>query len=335
MEEYKMAKMYYEQDVDFQIIKDKKVAIIGYGSQGHAHALNLKDSGIDVRVGLYAGSKSWEVAEKAGLKVMDAAKAAKEADLIMIVIPDEKQAKLFKESIEPNLSQGKVLMFAHGFNIHFDQIRPPAGVDVVLVAPKAPGHTVRSQYEQGYGVPALVAVYQDNSGNALQIALAYARGLGCARAGVLQTTVKEETETDLFGEQAVLCGGVSELIKAGFDTLVEAGYQPEVAYFECLHELKLIVDMINQGGLSYMRYSISDTAEFGDYSRGNRIITDETRKEMKKILTEVQDGVFAKEWILENQANRPSFTAIRKREQNLLIEKVGKELRKMMPWTKK
>jgi len=330
-----MAKMYYEQDVDFQIIKDKKVAIIGYGSQGHAHALNLKDSGIDVRVGLYAGSKSWEVAEKAGLKVMDAAKAAKEADLIMIVIPDEKQAKLFKESIEPNLSQGKVLMFAHGFNIHFDQIRPPAGVDVVLVAPKAPGHTVRSQYEQGYGVPALVAVYQDNSGNALQIALAYARGLGCARAGVLQTTVKEETETDLFGEQAVLCGGVSELIKAGFDTLVEAGYQPEVAYFECLHELKLIVDMINQGGLSYMRYSISDTAEFGDYSRGNRIITDETRKEMKKILTEVQDGVFAKEWILENQANRPSFTAIRKREQNLLIEKVGKELRKMMPWTKK
>jgi len=330
-----MAKMYYEQDIDFQIIKDKKVAIIGYGSQGHAHALNLKDSGIDVRVGLYAGSKSWEVAEKAGLKVMDAVQAAKEADLVMIVIPDEKQAKLFKESIEPNLSQGKVLMFAHGFNIHFDQIRPPAGVDVVLVAPKAPGHTVRSQYEQGYGVPALVAVYQDHSGNALQIALAYARGIGCARAGVLQTTVKEETETDLFGEQAVLCGGVSELIKAGFDTLVDAGYQPEVAYFECLHELKLIVDMINQGGLSYMRYSISDTAEFGDYSRGNRIITDETRKEMKKILAEVQDGVFAKEWILENQANRPSFTAIRKREQNLLIEKVGKELRKMMPWTKK
>lgn len=330
-----MAKMYYEQDVDFQIIKDKKVAIIGYGSQGHAHALNLKDSGIDVRVGLYAGSKSWEIAEKAGLKVMDAAQAAKEADLIMIVIPDEKQAKLFKESIEPNLSQGKVLMFAHGFNIHFDQIRPPAGVDVVLVAPKAPGHTVRSQYEQGYGVPCLVAVYQDYSGSALSIALAYARGLGCARAGVLQTTVKEETETDLFGEQAVLCGGVSELIKAGFDTLVEAGYQPEVAYFECLHELKLIVDMINQGGLSYMRYSISDTAEFGDYSRGNRIITDETRKEMKKILAEVQDGVFAKEWILENQANRPSFTAIRKREQNLKIEKVGEELRKMMPWTKK
>lgn len=330
-----MAKMYYEQDVDFQIIKDKKVAIIGYGSQGHAHALNLKDSGIDVRVGLYAGSKSWDVALKAGLKVMDAAQAAKEAEIIMIVIPDEKQSKLFKESIESNLSQGKVLMFAHGFNIHFDQIRPPVGVDVVLVAPKAPGHTVRSQYEQGYGVPALVAVYQDYSGNALQYALAYAKGLGCARAGVLQTTVKEETETDLFGEQAVLCGGVSELIKAGFDTLVEAGYQPEVAYFECLHELKLIVDLINQGGLSYMRYSISDTAEFGDYSRGNRIITDETRKEMKKILSEVQDGVFAKEWILENQANRPSFTAIRKREQNLQIEKVGEELRKMMPWTKK
>lgn len=330
-----MAKMYYEQDVDVKILENKKVAVIGYGSQGHAHALNLKDSGIDVRVGLYAGSKSWEAAQKAGLNVMDAAQAAKEADIIMIVIPDEKQAKLFKDSIEQNLTAGKVLMFAHGFNIHFEQIKPPAGVDVVLVAPKAPGHTVRSQFTQGYGVPCLVAVYQDYSGKALQYALAYAKGLGCARAGVLQTTVKEETETDLFGEQAVLCGGVSELIKAGFDTLVEAGYQPEVAYFECLHELKLIVDMINQGGLSYMRYSISDTAEFGDYSRGKRIVTDETRKEMKKILAEVQDGVFAKEWILENQANRPSFTAIRKREQNLQIEKVGEELRKMMPWTNK
>jgi len=330
-----MAKMYYEQDVDVNVLKGKKIAVIGYGSQGHAHALNLKESGVDVRVGLYAGSKSWEAAEKAGLRVVDAALATKEADLIMILVPDEKQPKLFKESIEPNLSQGKVLMFAHGFNIHFDQIRPPVDIDVVLVAPKAPGHTVRSQYVGGFGVPALVAVYQDYSGNALQYALAYAKGLGCARAGVLQTTVKEETETDLFGEQAVLCGGVSELIKAGFDTLVEAGYQPEVAYFECLHELKLIVDLINQGGLSYMRYSISDTAEFGDYSRGNRIITDETRREMKKILTEVQDGVFAKEWILENQANRPSFTAIRKREQNLKIEKVGEELRKMMPWTKK
>ncbi len=266
---------------------------------------------------------------------MDAEQAAKEADLIMILIPDEKQSKLFKESIEPNLSQGKVLMFAHGFNVHYEQIRPPVGVDVVLVAPKAPGHTVRSQYALGYGVPCLVAVYQDYSGKALQYALAYAKGLGGTRAGVLQTTVKEETETDLFGEQAVLCGGVSELIKAGFDTLVEAGYQPEVAYFECLHELKLIVDLINQGGLSYMRYSISDTAEFGDYTRGNRIITDETRKEMKKILLEVQDGIFAKEWILENQANRPSFSAVRKREQNLQIEKVGEELRKMMPWTKK
>jgi len=331
----KMVKMYYEQDVDAKFIKDKKIAIIGYGSQGHAHALNLKESGIDVRVGLYAGSKSWEAAEKAGLKVMDAAQAAKEADIIMMLVPDEKQPKIFKESIESNLTKGNVLMFAHGFNIHYDQIRPSAEVDVVLVAPKAPGHTVRSQYAQGYGVPCLVAVYQDYSGSALPIALAYAKGLGCARAGVLQTTVKEETETDLFGEQVVLCGGVSELIKAGFDTLVEAGYQPEVAYFECLHELKLIVDLINQGGLSFMRYSISDTAEFGDYTRGNRIITDETRKEMKKILSEVQDGIFAKEWILENQANRPSFTAVRRREQNLLIEKVGEELREMMPWTKK
>jgi len=330
-----MVKMYYEQDVDAKFIKDKKIAIIGYGSQGHAHALNLKESGIDVRVGLYAGSKSWEAAEKAGLKVMDAAQAAKEADIIMMLVPDEKQPKIFKESIESNLTKGNVLMFAHGFNIHYDQIRPSAEVDVVLVAPKAPGHTVRSQYAQGYGVPCLVAVYQDYSGSALPIALAYAKGLGCARAGVLQTTVKEETETDLFGEQVVLCGGVSELIKAGFDTLVEAGYQPEVAYFECLHELKLIVDLINQGGLSFMRYSISDTAEFGDYTRGNRIITDETRKEMKKILSEVQDGIFAKEWILENQANRPSFTAVRRREQNLLIEKVGEELREMMPWTKK
>lgn len=335
MEEFKMAKMYYEQDVDLTILKNKKVAIIGYGSQGHAHALNLRDSGIDVRVGLYEGSKSWQAAEKEGLKVLEAKKAAEEADIIMILVPDEKQAKLFKESIESALKPGKVLLFAHGFNIHFDQINPPAGVDVMLVAPKAPGHTVRIQYAQGFGVPGLVAIYQDSSGKALEYALAYAKGLGCTRAGVLETTFKEETETDLFGEQAVLCGGVTELIKAGFDTLVDAGYQPEVAYFECLHELKLIVDMINQGGLSYMRYSISDTAEFGDYSIGNRIITDETRKEMKKVLSEIQDGVFAKNWILENQANRPSFNAIRKREQNLKIETVGKELRKMMPWAKK
>jgi len=335
VEEFKMAKMYYEQDVDLTILKNKKVAIIGYGSQGHAHALNLRDSGIDVRVGLYEGSKSWQAAEKEGLKVLEAKKAAEEADIIMILVPDEKQAKLFKESIESALKPGKVLLFAHGFNIHFDQINPPAGVDVMLVAPKAPGHTVRIQYAQGFGVPGLVAIYQDSSGKALEYALAYAKGLGCTRAGVLETTFKEETETDLFGEQAVLCGGVTELIKAGFDTLVDAGYQPEVAYFECLHELKLIVDMINQGGLSYMRYSISDTAEFGDYSIGNRIITDETRKEMKKVLSEIQDGVFAKNWILENQANRPSFNAIRKREQNLKIETVGKELRKMMPWAKK
>lgn len=330
-----MAKMYYENDVNLEILKGKKVAVIGYGSQGHAHALNLKESGVDVVVGLYQGSKSWDIAKNAGLTVMDSSAAAAAADLIMILVPDEKQPKLYKESIEPNLTEGKMLMFAHGFNIHFDQVKPPSNVDVVLVAPKAPGHTVRSQYAQGFGVPCLVGIYQNYSGKALDFALAYAKGLGGTRAGVLETSFKEETETDLFGEQAVLCGGVSELIKAGFDTLVEAGYQPEVAYFECLHELKLIVDLINQGGLSYMRYSVSDTAEFGDYSRGPRIITDETRDEMKKILKEVQDGVFAKEWILENQANRASFSAVRKREQNLKIEKVGAELRKMMPWTKK
>ncbi|MFO7295439.1 MAG: ketol-acid reductoisomerase [Clostridia bacterium] len=329
-----MAKLYYDQDANLELLSGKKVAVIGYGSQGHAHALNLKDSGVDVVVGLYKGSKSWKLAEEAGLKVMDAAEAAKLADIIMILVPDEKQPKLYKESIEPNLEEGNMLMFAHGFNIHFGQIIPPEYVDVTMVAPKGPGHTVRSQYQEGKGVPCLIAVHQDYSGRAKDLALAYAKAIGGTRAGVLETTFKEETETDLFGEQVVLCGGLSELIKAGFETLVEAGYQPECAYFECLHELKLIVDLINQGGLSYMRYSISDTAEFGDYTTGKRIITEETRKEMKKVLTEIQDGTFAKKWILENQANRPHFNAMRKREQEHPIEKVGKELRKMMPWIK-
>ncbi|MFU0801053.1 MAG: ketol-acid reductoisomerase [Xylanivirga thermophila] len=327
-----MARMYYEMDADFSLLDGKKVAIIGYGSQGHAHALNLRDSGVDVRIGLYEGSRSWQKAIDAGFAVMEAGKAAAEADITMILIPDEKQPEVYKNSISPNLKAGSAIAFAHGFNIHFNQIVPPENVDVFMVAPKGPGHTVRSQYQEGKGVPCLFAVYQDYSGMAQGYALAYAKGIGGTRAGVLETTFKEETETDLFGEQAVLCGGVTELIKAGFDTLVEAGYQPEVAYFECLHEMKLIVDLINQGGLSYMRYSISDTAEYGDYSMGKRIITDDTRAEMKDVLDEIQDGTFARNWILENQANRPHFNATRRREQSHLIEKVGRELRKMMPW---
>lgn len=327
-----MAKLYYQQDCNLGLLKGKKVAVIGYGSQGHAHALNLHESGVDVVVGLYEGSKSWAKAEAAGLKVATAADAAAEADIIMILINDEKQPKLYKESIEANLTAGKSLVFAHGFNIHFGQIVPPADVNVFMVAPKGPGHTVRSQYQEGKGVPCLIAVHQDATGNAKELGLAYAAGIGGARAGILETTFKEETETDLFGEQAVLCGGVSELMKAGFETLVEAGYQPESAYFECMHEMKLIVDLVNQGGLSYMRYSISDTAEFGDYSIGKRIITDETKKEMKKVLSEIQDGTFAKNWILENQANRPAFNARRRMEQEHQIEVVGKELRKMMSW---
>lgn len=327
-----MAIMYYDQDANLDLLAGKKIAIIGYGSQGHAHALNLKESGLDVRVGLYKGSRSWEAAEKAGLRVMEAAEAAKEADYIMILTPDETQAAIYKESIEPNLEEGNGLIFAHGFNIHFRQIIPPKNVDVFMVAPKGPGHTVRSQYQEGKGVPCLIAVHQDYTGRANDYALAYAKGIGGTRAGVLETTFKEETETDLFGEQAVLCGGVSELIKAGFETLVEAGYQPESAYFECLHEMKLIIDLMNQGGISFMRYSISNTAEFGDYSVGKRIITDDTRKEMKKVLEEIQDGTFAKNWILENQANQVSLKATRQKEQEHEIEKVGKELRKMMPW---
>jgi len=329
-----MAKLYYESDANLDVLSGKKVAVIGYGSQGHAHALNLKESGVDVVVGLYKGSKSWKIAEEAGLTVMDSAEAAKAADVIMILIPDEKQAKLYKDSIEANLAPGKVLAFAHGFNIHFGQIVPPDFVDVIMIAPKGPGHIVRSQYQEGKGVPCLIAVQQDVSGHAKDIALAYAKGIGGTRGGVLETTFQEETETDLFGEQAVLCGGLSELIKSGFQTLVDAGYQPEVAYFECLHEMKLIVDLVNQGGLSYMRYSISDTAEYGDYVTGKRIINDQSKQEMKKVLSEIQDGTFAKNWILENQANRPFFNATRKRERNLLIEKVGKELRKMMSWIK-
>jgi ketol-acid reductoisomerase len=329
-----MSKMYYDVDANLELLSGKKVAIIGYGSQGHAHALNLRDSGVDVCVGLYKGSKSWANAEKAGLKVMEAFDAAKAADLIMILVPDEKQGKIYKESIEPNLTAGKALIFAHGFSIHFGQVQPPADVDIFMIAPKGPGHTVRSQYEEGKGVPCLIAIQQDFTGKAKDYALAYAKGLGGGRAGILETSFREETETDLFGEQAVLCGGVTALIKAGFNTLVEAGYQPEIAYFECCHELKLIVDLINQGGLGYMRYSISDTAEYGDYVVGDRIVTEDTKKEMKKVLTEIQNGTFAKNWMLENQVSRPYFNSVRRLESEQKIEVVGKELRKMMSWIK-
>jgi len=327
-----MPKMYYEKDTDLNLLKGKKVAIIGYGSQGHAHALNLHESGIDVVVGLYNGSKSWAKAEAAGLKVATVAEAAKAADFIMILLPDEKQGKIYNEEIAPNLEEGNSLVFAHGFNIHYVQIVPPAFVDVFMVAPKGPGHLVRRTYTEGAGVPCLIAVHQDASGKAKQYALAYANGVGGARAGILETTFKDETETDLFGEQAVLCGGCAELIKAGFETLVEAGYAPENAYFECMHEMKLIVDLFYQGGLGLMRYSVSDTAEYGDYQVGKRIITDETKKEMKKVLTEIQDGTFAKNWLLENQVGRPNFNATRRMEAEHPIEKVGKELRGMMSW---
>ncbi|HPT93810.1 MAG TPA: ketol-acid reductoisomerase [Limnochordia bacterium] len=330
-----MAKLYYEQDCNLSLLKDKTVAVIGYGSQGHAHALNLHESGVKVIVGLYEGSKSWKAAEAAGLEVMVTADAVKNADIIMILVNDEKQAALYKTDIAPYLAPGKSLAFAHGFNIHYNQIVPPEYVNVFMVAPKGPGHTVRSQYQQGRGVPCLIAVYQDATGNCRELALAYAAGIGGARAGVLETTFKEETETDLFGEQCVLCGGVTALIKAGFEVLVEAGYQPESAYFECLHELKLIVDLINEGGLSYMRYSISDTAEYGDYMVGRRIITEETKDEMRKVLKEVQEGAFARSWLLENKVGRPQFNKMREIEANHPIEQVGKELRKMMSWLKK
>ncbi|NTW71636.1 MAG: ketol-acid reductoisomerase [Eubacteriaceae bacterium] len=329
-----MSKMYYDVDCNLDVLKGKKVAIIGYGSQGHAHALNLKESGIDVIIGLYEGSKSWKIAEEAGLTVDTAAKATKAADVIMILVNDEKQPKLFKEEIEPNLAPGKYLAFAHGFNILYNQVAPAADINIFMCAPKGPGHIVRRMYQEGKGTPCLVAVQQDPSGDAMAVGLAYAAAIGGGRAGILETTFKEETETDLFGEQAVLCGGVTELIKAGFDTLVEAGYQPESAYFECLNEMKLIVDLIAEGGFSQMRYSISDTAEYGDYRVGKRIITDETRKEMKKVLTEIQEGTFAKEWLQENSVNRPYFLAKRRIESEHLIETVGKKLRKMMPWIK-
>ncbi|MBM7871644.1 ketol-acid reductoisomerase [Clostridium pascui] len=329
-----MAKVYYQQDCNLEVLEGKKIAVIGYGSQGHAHALNLKESGQDVIVGLYNGSKSWNKAEEAGLKVMVTADAVKAADVIMILVNDEKQAKLYKEDIEPNLTPGKALVFAHGFSIHFGQILPPKDVDVFLVAPKGPGHTVRSQYLEGKGVPSLIAIHQNATGNAKEIALAYAAGIGGARAGVIETSFKEETETDLFGEQAVLCGGLTALIKAGFETLVEAGYQPEMAYFECCHEMKLIVDLINQGGLNFMRYSISDTAEYGDYIAGPRVVTEEAKKAMKGILTDIQNGTFAKNWLLENQVGRPFFNATKNKEAEHEIEKVGSELRNMMSWTK-
>jgi ketol-acid reductoisomerase len=330
-----MAKRYYESDGSFDAIKDKTVAIIGYGSQGHAHALNLRDSGCDVVVGLYKGSKSWAKAEAAGLKVMTVAEAAKAADIVMILVSDHLQADLYKAEIEPGLKAGKTLMFAHGFAIHFGSIVPPADVDVSMVAPKAPGHRVRELFTEGVGVPALVAVAQNPSGKALQVALGYALALGSLKTGVIETSFREETESDLFGEQAVLCGGTSELIRAGFETLVNAGYAPEIAYFECLHELKLIVDLIHEGGLEYMRYSISDTAEYGDYSRGPRIINDQTRAEMKKILSEIQSGQFAKEWINENKTGRKNFLAARESQRSHQVEQVGRELREMMTFLKK
>lgn len=328
----KMSKMYYNSDADLKVFDGKKVAVIGYGSQGHAHSLNMKESGVDVVVGLYEGSKSWPIAEEAGLTVMTVAEAAKASDIVMILLPDEKQKKIYTEEIAPYLEEGNALAFAHGFNIIFSQIVPPANVDVFMVAPKGPGHLVRREFEKGAGVPCLFAVEQDYTGKCESTALAYAKAIGGTRAGVIETTFREETETDLFGEQTVLCGGVSELIKAGFDTLVEAGYQPEIAYFECLHELKLIVDLFYEGGLEKMRYSVSDTAEYGDYMIGKRIITDETRKEMKQVLKEIQTGQFALEWILENQAGRPKYSAIKRNETEHLISKTGKELRKMMSW---
>ncbi|MEA5417635.1 ketol-acid reductoisomerase [Spirulina sp. CCNP1310] len=329
-----MARMYYDEDANLDLLQGKTVAIIGYGSQGHAHALNLKESGVNVIVGLYAGSRSTEKAQAAGLTVHSVADAAAAADMIMILLPDEVQKAIYTAEIAPHLTAGKVLLFAHGFNIHFGQVVPPSDVDVVMVAPKGPGHLVRRTYEQGEGVPALFAVYQDATGQARDRAMAYAKGIGGTRAGILETTFREETETDLFGEQVVLCGGLSALIKSGFETLVEAGYQPELAYFECLHEVKLIVDLIVEGGLAKMRDSISNTAEYGDLTRGPRIVTDETRAEMRQILKEIQSGQFAREFVLENQAGRPGFTAMRRQEAEHTIEEVGKDLRAMFSWLK-
>jgi ketol-acid reductoisomerase len=327
-------KVYYDQDADLQVLAGERVAVIGYGSQGHAHALNLQDNGVDVVVGLYSGSKSWAEAEKHDLRVETVEKAVELGSLVMMLVPDQTQKTLYDQTVKSHLKPGSALMFAHGFNIHFSQIVPSPDVDVAMVAPKGPGHIVRRMFQEKIGVPALIAIHQDATGKARQRTLAYAKGIGSTRAGVLETTFKEETETDLFGEQAVLCGGLTSLVKAGFDTLVEAGYQPEVAYFECLHEMKLIIDLMYQGGMSYMRYSISDTAEFGDYVSGPRLINESVRTEMRQILHEIQDGTFARTWILENQAGRPSFNAARQREGQLLIERVGKDLRAMMPWLK-
>ncbi len=327
-----MATIWYDKDANLDLVKRRKVAVVGYGSQGHAHALNLKDSGVDVRVGLKAGSPSRAKAEGAGLRVTDVAEAAREADLVMVLAPDQTQRSIYEQEIRPGLAKGKALFFAHGFNIHFKQIVPPPEVDVVLVAPKGPGHLVRRQFQDGRGIPCLIAVGQDASGQARQVGLAYARAIGGTRAGVLETTFKEETETDLFGEQAVLCGGASALVKAGYEVLTEAGYQPESAYFECLHELKLIVDLMYEGGLAWMRHSISDTAEYGDYTRGPRIVTAETKAEMRRILKEIQTGAFAKEFILENMTGRPVFEKLREQERAHPIEEVGKRLRDMMSW---
>jgi ketol-acid reductoisomerase len=326
------ASIYYDADADLALLEGRKVAVLGYGSQGHAHALNLKDSGVDVRVGLREGSRSWAKAEEAGLRVLPTADAVKEADIIMVLLPDTEQARVYERDIAPNLEERDSLAFAHGFNIHFGQIKPPPGVDVWMIAPKGPGHLVRRTFEEGGGVPSLVAVSADETGKAKQTALAYARAIGATRAGVLDTTFEEETETDLFGEQVVLCGGLTQLITSSYETLVEAGYQPESAYFETLHEVKLIVDLIYEGGIANMRYSISDTAEYGDMTRGPRIITDETRAEMRRILAEIRGGDFAREWILENQAGRPVFSALRRRAAEHPIEEVGERLRSMMPW---
>lgn len=326
------AKVYYEQDADLNILRGKRVAVIGYGSQGHAQAQNLRDSGVTVVVGLYEGSRSWESAQADGLDVATVSQAAADADIVHLLIPDEIQSQVYREEIRPHLTAGRALGVSHGFSIHFHQVVPPPDVDVFMIAPKSPGHLLRRMYLEGKGVPALLAVHQDYSGKAKALALTYAQGIGCLRAGVIETTFREETESDLFGEQTVLCGGISELIKAGYETLVAAGYAPEIAYFECLHEMKLIVDLIYEGGLGLMRYSVSNTAKFGDFTRGRRIITDETRAEMRRILSEIQSGAFAKEWILENQAGRPVFSARYQQETQHPIEEIGRQLRAMMPW---
>jgi ketol-acid reductoisomerase len=329
------AKVYYEQDANLNVLRGKRIAVIGYGSQGHAQAQNLNDSGVAVVVGLYKGSRSWDQARADGLEVATVAQAAAQADIVQILIPDEIQARIYREEIAPHLTAGKALGVSHGFSIHFHQIVPPADADVFMIAPKSPGHLLRRMYVEGRGVPSLLAVHQDHTGKARAIALAYAHGIGSLRAGVIETTFREETESDLFGEQTVLCGGISELIKAGYETLVAAGYAPEIAYFECLHEMKLIVDLIYEGGLGMMRYSVSNTAKFGDFTRGRRIITDETRAEMRRILSEIQSGVFAKEWILENEAGRPVFNARYRQEAEHPIDEIGRQLRAMMPWLKR